>query len=71
MAKANAESAFGILEFYAAEEARGNLTTEEAQKLAKNVIKELRYEGQKYFWINDNIISMDQHHKKLFQMSRL
>ncbi len=56
VAKAAAQTGLGILEFYARQEKAGKLSTAEAQQLAMNVLKELRYEGQEYFWINDNTL---------------
>lgn len=47
------ESAWGVLDHYA-KQAKGKvLTEEEAKKQAKEVIKNLRYDRDEYFWIND------------------
>src|SRR5690606_31556734 len=47
------QSAAGILKHFHSRESAGELSREEAQKQALAVIKELRYDGQEYFWIND------------------
>lgn len=47
------QTAAGILKYYQGLEAAGTLSRDEAQKQAMAVIRELRYGGQEYFWIND------------------
>jgi methyl-accepting chemotaxis protein len=47
------EVAFGVLEHFAALESSGKVSREEAQALAKQAIKGLRFDGGNYFWIND------------------
>lgn len=47
------ESAFGILEAYAAKEHAGELSREQAQAAAKALLQGLRYAGTEYFWVND------------------
>lgn len=47
------ESAFSIIVHFAALAEKGELTTEEAQGQAKEVIRSLRYGGTEYFWLND------------------
>jgi methyl-accepting chemotaxis protein len=55
------QSAAGILKHYHSRESAGELSREEAQKQALAVIKELRYDGQEYFWINDQTPMMIMH----------
>jgi len=47
------ETAWGILDYYAKLSKTKVLTEEEAKKQAKEVIKNLRYDKDDYFWIND------------------
>ncbi|RPH49326.1 MAG: chemotaxis protein [Desulfobacteraceae bacterium] len=47
------ETAWGVLEFYAKQVKAGALPMEEGKKQALQVIKNLRYEKDDYFWIND------------------
>ncbi|HYS43946.1 MAG TPA: methyl-accepting chemotaxis protein, partial [Geobacteraceae bacterium] len=42
-----------LIEKHLAEVKSGSLTVSQAQKLAKDEIRKLRYEGNEYFWIND------------------
>jgi methyl-accepting chemotaxis protein len=51
--KAVVEVAFGVLEHFAALESTGKVSRKEAQALAKEAIRGLRFEGGNYFWIND------------------
>ncbi len=47
------EVAHGMLAWAHAQEASGKLTREQAQQLALQAIKPLRYDGTEHFWIND------------------
>ena len=47
------EVAHGIVVWAHAQEASGKLDREQAQRLAREAIAGLRYEGSEYFWIND------------------
>ena len=47
------EAVYGTLEHFQAQEAAGKLSREEAQTAALALIKQLRYEGKEYFWLND------------------
>ncbi len=47
------ESAYSVLDHFHAMESKGTLTREQAQQRAKEVIRDLRYQGSEYFWIND------------------
>ncbi|HUE92642.1 methyl-accepting chemotaxis protein [Pseudomonas sp.] len=55
------QSAAGILKHYHSLESSGGISREEAQAQAMNVIKGLRYDGQEYFWINDQTPVMIMH----------
>jgi methyl-accepting chemotaxis protein len=46
-------SVVGVVEQYAQREQRGELSREAAQAAAISVIRNMRYEGSGYFWIND------------------
>ncbi|MGB9697821.1 MAG: cache domain-containing protein [Thermodesulfobacteriota bacterium] len=47
------ESAWGVLDHYAKQAKAKVLSEEEAKRQAKEVIKNLRYDQDDYFWIND------------------
>ncbi len=55
------EVAYAVLAVHEAMVREGNLTAEEAQKRAINVLKALRYGGDEYFWINDLHPTMVMH----------
>src|SRR3990167_4712259 len=55
------QSAAGILQHYHALEAAGGITRGAAQKQAAEIIRNLRYDGQEYFWINDQTPVMVMH----------
>ena len=55
------QTAAGILKYYQGLEAAGTLSRDEAQKQAMALIRELRYDGQEYFWINDQQPVMIMH----------
>ncbi|MDR7026382.1 methyl-accepting chemotaxis protein [Pseudomonas peli] len=55
------QSAAGILQHYHTLEAAGGITREAAQKQAAEIIRNLRYDGQEYFWINDQTPVMVMH----------
>lgn len=48
------ESAYGVLAHYRALQQNGTLSREAAQAAAIGTIKGMRYNGEEYFWINDN-----------------
>ncbi len=50
-----AQSAWDVLAYYQAQERLGRLTQAQAQELAKQQLRAMRYgaEGKDYFWIND------------------
>jgi len=47
------EVAYGLLEWAHAQETGGQLSHEAAQAAAIGAIRQLRYDGKEYFWIND------------------
>jgi methyl-accepting chemotaxis protein len=55
------QSAAGILKYFHSLEDAGGLSREDAQKQAMAAIKGLRYNGQEYFWINDQTPVMIMH----------
>ncbi|KMQ51874.1 Methyl-accepting chemotaxis protein [Chitinispirillum alkaliphilum] len=54
VARAAAEIGYTILDHYAQEARAGRLSVEDAQRLALESIRNIRYEGEEYYWINDN-----------------
>jgi len=55
------QSAGGILTHFHSLESSGELSREQAQKQAMETIRGLRYDGQEYFWINDQTPVMIMH----------
>ena len=47
------ETALGILQHYQKLELAGTLDRSQAQQAAMEMVRDLRYAGQEYFWIND------------------
>lgn len=47
------EIAYRLIEIQRARAASGEISQAEAQRLALSAVKELRYNGKEYFWIND------------------
>ena len=47
------EASWGVLDYYGKQAKTGALSREEAQKQALLVVKNLRYDKDDYFWIND------------------
>jgi len=58
------ESATGTLDYFYQMAQQGQLTKEQAQQQAKDVIKQQRYDGDNYFWINDSAPTMIMHPTK-------
>ncbi len=58
------EASWGVLDHYAKQAQTGALSKEEAQKQALLVVKNLRYEKDDYFWINDLQPRMIMHPQK-------
>ena len=55
------QSAASILKHFHGLESAGSLSREQAQKQAMEVVRGLRYDGQEYFWINDQTPVMLMH----------
>ncbi len=55
------ETAYSVIAHFHELEKNGTLTTTEAQTMAKDTIKEMRYQGNDYFWINDHTPTMIMH----------
>jgi methyl-accepting chemotaxis protein len=55
------DSAWGVLEHYQQRAVRGELTQQDAQRLAMDAVRGLRYSGKEYFWINDMDAKMLMH----------
>lgn len=55
------ESAYNTLDYYYKKEQAHEMTREEAQKWAGDVIRNLRYQEKEYFWINDLSPKMIMH----------
>ncbi|CAM3817982.1 methyl-accepting chemotaxis protein [Ectopseudomonas alcaliphila] len=55
------QSAASILKHFHGLESAGSLSREQAQKQAMEVVRGLRYDGQEYFWINDQTPAMLMH----------
>ena len=47
------EVALGTLEHFALQEQQGNLARVDAQQSAISALKNIRYHGEEYFWVND------------------
>lgn len=62
--RAVVETALGVVEHFAAEEAAGRLSRAEAQTAAVEAVRGLRYQGEEYFWINDMTPAMVMHPMK-------
>ncbi|MGY1653210.1 methyl-accepting chemotaxis protein [Geodermatophilus sp. SYSU D01119] len=60
-ARTAVETALGTVAAYGAQEAAGVLTREQAQAAAMDAVRELRYAGEEYFWINDMTPTMVMH----------
>lgn len=53
--------AYSVLERYAGLANSGEMTTERAQQSALAIIKDMRYEGDQYFWVHTNDNTMVMH----------
>src|SRR5271157_577838 len=58
------EVPFSVIEKQYQLEAEGKITRQEAQRRALEVIRPMRYDGQNYFWINDEQPKMIMHPMK-------
>jgi len=50
------DTAYGVLNYYYSLAKEVKISEEEAKKLAISVIKQMRYQGKEYFWINDDTL---------------
>ena len=55
------ESGWGVVNHYAKQAQAGHLTREEAQQRALDALRDVRFEGNNYFWINDLTPRMVMH----------
>lgn len=55
------DSVWGVVEHYKKLAENGELSTEEAQTLAKDAVRATRYDGSNYFWITDTDTMMVMH----------
>ena len=59
--KANLEVGYSVLNHFYEESQKGNLSEEDAKKLALKTIKNMRYLDDNYYWINDYDATMVSH----------
>ncbi|NLE70540.1 MAG: methyl-accepting chemotaxis protein [Actinomycetales bacterium] len=59
--RAVVETALGVVEHFGREADAGRMTTAAAQEAAIAAVRELRYSGEEYFWINDMTPTMVMH----------
>src|SRR5512138_1096542 len=62
--RAVVETALGVVEHFGREADAGRMTTAAAQEAAIAAVRELRYSGEEYFWINDMTPTMVMHPMK-------
>jgi len=55
------ETAYAAIAYFGAQEDAGKLTREQAQQAALGQIKQMRYGGEEYFWVNDMYPKMVMH----------
>ena len=55
------EAAWNVIDYYAGLAKAGTLPEAQAKQAAMNVIKNMRYDGKEYFWINDTRPYMIMH----------
>ncbi|MDO3378714.1 methyl-accepting chemotaxis protein [Geoalkalibacter halelectricus] len=55
------EAGWGVVDHYAKQAQAGHLSREEAQRLALDALRGVRFEGDNYFWINDLTPRMVMH----------
>ncbi|WP_380169368.1 methyl-accepting chemotaxis protein [Jannaschia sp. R86511] len=60
-ARSAVETALGVVAYFGAQETSGTLTRAQAQEGAQDALRELRYAGEEYFWINDMTPAMVMH----------
>jgi len=59
--RAVVESAAGVLAYFGAQETSGAMDREAAQAAAIAAVRDMRYSGEEYFWINDMTPAMVMH----------
>ena len=59
--RAVVETALGVVQHYGAEAEAGRMSEADAQAAALGVLRQLRYSGQEYFWVNDTGPTMLMH----------
>ncbi len=55
------QTAYGIMEYWGQQSSAGNISEADAKKNVIDQIKNLRYDGKQYFWINDRHPYMIMH----------
>ncbi len=55
------ETAYGVLDYYYNLSKDGKMSEDDAKNAAISTVKQLRYEGKEYFWINDMSPKMIMH----------
>ncbi len=55
------ESAYGVIEYWAKETDAGNISPDKAKDIAKEIVRNMRYEGKEYFWIHNTKLRMLMH----------
>jgi methyl-accepting chemotaxis protein len=55
------ESAWSVVDYYARQSASGAIPEVEARKFALDALRQMRYEGDNYFWVNDTKPVMIMH----------
>jgi len=55
------DTAWGLINHFVDEVENGQMDQAQAQVMAKQVVKDLRYSGREYFWINDVVPKMVMH----------
>ncbi|MEW6014889.1 MAG: methyl-accepting chemotaxis protein [Candidatus Zixiibacteriota bacterium] len=55
------EAAWAVIDHFSKQADAGEMTTEQAQDKAREVLKTMRYDGEEYFWINDMYPRMIMH----------
>ncbi|MCP4692055.1 MAG: chemotaxis protein [Desulfobacterales bacterium] len=55
------EAAWSVVNHFAKRAGKGDLTVEDAREAAIAAVKDMRYEGKEYFWINDTHPNMIMH----------
>lgn len=59
--KAMTDAAYSVVQNFHQKAIDGDLTTTQAQTMAKETLRQMRYEGSEYFWIHDMDLKMVMH----------